>query len=295
MPDESTKSAANADAKTYDTKFAPAALSDSGDAGGAGARPSEHGVPPLRIAGCSGKPLDNIVMQSDASGEAASHVRAIRSKILASASENPLQAISVTSSSRHEGKTTVSINLAIALSEMVTGRVAIVDGDFLGPHVHVFTNVRPKTGLVDVLREGGHLTGHVYETQIPRVDIVPGISSKGLNGSEAMLALKCGDILAELRRHYKYIVVDTPPIFSASHARIFASHTDGTVLIARLEQTPREILERVTNELVFSGAKIIGCVLTHRKNHIPNLVYRFFGSTPSHYYYYNESKRGGRP
>lgn len=250
---------------------------------------------PLRIAACCGEPSDSVVLRSDGVGEAASQIRAIRARVLSRSKEKRPQVITVTSACRHEGKSTIAINLGLALSEVAAGRVVVVDGDFLAPTVHLFANVEPKSGLIDVLHDEGRLAGHVYETKMASCDIVPGVSRGDRNGAEAMLALKCEDLMAELRRYYAFVVVDTPPVFASSHARTFARHSDGVLLVVRLEQTPREVVQRAASELEASGAKIIGGVFTDRKHHIPNLIYRFLGSTPSHYYSYYSKQRRHKP
>ena len=46
--------------------------------------------------------------------------------------------------------------------------------------------------------------------------------------------------------------------------------------------------------LIHAGGNVIGCILTQRRHHIPNFIYRFFGSPPSYYYRYKRSRKAKR-
>ena len=107
---------------------------------------------------------------------------------------------------------------------------------------------------------------------------------------EGQLNRDCAALLAELRKYYAFVIVDTPPVLAASQACTFAKNCDGVILVARLEKTPRDVVRRALQELTLSGANVVGCVLTHRKHHIPNFIYRLFGSTPHYYYNYGRSR-----
>jgi capsular exopolysaccharide synthesis family protein len=226
----------------------------------------------------------------DRVGQFASQMRSLRANIVALNNGAPPRIITVTSAGREEGKTTVCANLAAALGEVEMGRIIIVDGDIVQPSLHLTMNVRVQSGLREVLREGLKLDGHIYETAIPNVDILPSFGIGPDEGFEGPLHQRCPQLLALLRKHYSYVIIDTPPVLAGSPAATFAKHSDGVILIARLEQTRREVVKRTADDLTDAGAKLIGCVLTHQKHHVPDLIYRFLGTTPTHYYRYGRDR-----
>ena len=73
-------------------------------------------------------PAPTIVMVHDKFGEVASQVRGLRARLLGMNKGKPPRTITVTSSSREEGKTTIALNLAVALAELAEGRVALSTG-----------------------------------------------------------------------------------------------------------------------------------------------------------------------
>ncbi|NIM70485.1 MAG: hypothetical protein GTO48_08555, partial [Xanthomonadales bacterium] len=106
------------------------------------------------------------------------------------------------------------------------------------------------------------------------VDIIPARPVAPDRSSDGKLVRRCRELLRKLRGHYAYVLVDTPPVIASSHAVIFGRSSDGVLLVARLEQTPREAVRRAAHELTSSGAKVLGCALTHRQHHVPDLIYR---------------------
>jgi capsular exopolysaccharide synthesis family protein len=242
-----------------------------------------------------GPPSPDVALFHDGASAFASQVRGLRAKLMAMNDGVPPRILAVTSGSREEGKTTVSINLAAALAEIHAGRVALIDGDLLRPSLQEVLNVRVDEGLNEALADNLRLDGRIYETAIPNVDVVPSKLSPPSEGIEALLHQQCGRLLQLLKRSYAYIVVDTPPVLAGSPAATFAKNSDGVILVARLEKTPRHVVTRANDELANAGAKVLGCVLTHHRHHVPNFIYRFFGTTPANYYRYGHARAGRRP
>lgn len=257
-------------------------LSEAYDVGARGGGSSQELE---RASTTPGEPDGAVVMYHDKWGQAASQIRGTCHKLLGRIDDERPKVVTITSGSRREGKTIMAFNLAVALSETEEGRVLLLDSDLRGPGIYRLANVKPDVGLPQILQGDVDLDGNVYETRIPGVDMISSPKVHELNGQQGLLAKRCRELLNKLRKHYSFIVVDTPPVISSTESRIFGSEGDGAVVIARLESTPREVVKRSIDELKNSGAKVLGCVLTDRKHHIPNLLYRLLGHSPAEYYY----------
>lgn len=259
------------------------------DRGGGGT--DRTGPLPFEMAeSAKGPPDPSLVLIHEPGGEAAAQIRSIRAKLLGMTEGQPPRVITVTSAVRREGKTTVAVNLAVALSEACSGRVLVVDGECHGPAVHALMNLDPQTGLQNMLSDDLDLGGNVHRTEVEGVDALPSAVLTETNGQEGMLAERCEELVEKLRRHYDFVVVDTPPVLVGSEARVFGKCSDGTLMVIRLERTRREVVRRSVDELKESGASVVGCVLTHRRHHIPDLIYRLIGHTPSRYYRYERDR-----
>lgn len=281
------------------------ALSKGGD-GGPPERPSEpESVSRAETAGQAapaqagnrfGEPRENVVLYHDKFGEVASQVRALRARLLSARGERSPSVITISSGTREEGKSTLAANLAVALAELDDGRVVLVDGDLAGPALDLVMNVQRAGGLNEILKNGLTLADNVYKTAVEGLDLIPSHAVAEDGNIEGLLAKRCGQLFGELKKHYRYIVIDTPPVLAGSETCAFGRKSDGVLMVARLESTSREVVKRAVDELKHSDVRILGCVLTHRKHHVPNFIYRFFGSTPHYYYSYRRSsEREGAP
>jgi receptor protein-tyrosine kinase len=237
-----------------------------------------------------------VVTVHERAGEAASQIRAVRARLLAM--PGAPRVIVITSATREEGKSTMAMNLAVALGEVDPGRIVLVDGDVHAPKVPALAGIDAISGLDDILRDGLDLNDNVYETSVPRVDIIPARSDEiaddrnGPPDQQGLLARHCAPLFAKLRTLYSFVIVDTPPVLASPEACMFGRHSDGVILIARLEKTSREAVKRAADELTKSGATVIGCVLTDRKHHVPDFIYRMFFGRTSGYYYYHYRRKG---
>ena len=245
-----------------------------------------------KVRGRCGPIASRAAVIYDAHGEVAVQIRGIRARILAMDGGKVPCAIAISSGSRAEGKTTIAVNLALSLCEIGSGRVLLIDGDMLRPSVHQVVNIRATSGLTDILSNASlDLNDNVYETVLPNLDVVPTRAVMKTQGAGGPLHHYCGELLAKLRKYYSFIIIDTPPVLAGSQAATFGKHCDGVVLVARMEKTSRHVVKRGAEELGKAGVRIIGCILTHQKHHVPDFIYRFLGTTSAHYYRYGGTAR----
>ena len=228
----------------------------------------------------------SVVMAHEPDSEIAAQVRGIRGRLLAMNKGNPPCVIVISSGNRGEGKTTTALNLCLALSEIGGGRVLLIDGDLLCPNVALRAGLDAKRGLLDALDAESNLDEAVYETRIPNLDILPTRAIASSDHSESALHQKTPALLKRLRSHYRFIVIDTPPVLAGSYAAAFGKCADGVLLVAQLERTSRHVVKRAQEELTKAGARVLGCILTHQKHHVPAFIYRLFGGSNSRYYRY---------
>ncbi len=105
-------------------------------------------VPALRekdVAGVQAPLITDAVPQNFAEA-----FRAVRTNVLFSSAEQGSRSVLVTSTQPREGKTVVTVNLALALAQ--TGqRVLLIDGDMRKPRQHELLNVTQDPGLSSLL------------------------------------------------------------------------------------------------------------------------------------------------
>jgi capsular exopolysaccharide synthesis family protein len=212
--------------------------------------------------------------------------RMIRSGLLLTQSDQPVRVILLTSSRPSEGKTSVTLNLAITLAQ--SGRqVVVVDADLRAGNCHALLGISHRYGLVHLLNDDLPLDAVLHRTSveglylIPRGPVPPDPAK--LLGSDRMK-----ETLEALRARFDLVLIDTPPAIAVSDALVLSVQCDGVLLVLRAQKTPAAAVQRVVERLEAVGAHFLGTVLVGADMRHPDYAeYR-------HYYksYYSSAHKG---
>jgi capsular exopolysaccharide synthesis family protein len=184
--------------------------------------------------------------------------RQVRTNIAFAAEKGPPKSVLITSSASSEGKTSISVNVALA-SARTGQRVVLVDADLRRPMVHTFLDTPDHRGLVDVLAGTVELSDALQYVRSGPMDVLTSgpvpTNPNELLGSETMLR-----VIKELESRYDLVIFDTPPVLPVSDALLLAVHVDAVIVVARLGQTTRDRIRRTTTALEHVNAEILGVV-----------------------------------
>jgi succinoglycan biosynthesis transport protein ExoP len=170
--------------------------------------------------------------------------------------------IVLTSPEAGDGKTTVAVNLAVALAQ-IGRKVVLVDGDLRKPQLHTILGESPEAGL-DVLLEEAENTvlqdGSLRETAIPNLRVIltqpvrEGISRK-------LHSPRMRSLLQQLRRDFDVVIIDSPPMQDISDARVLGWLGDGVLLVFRAGKTTRQAAMAAHDCLTQDGIQVLGTIL----------------------------------
>jgi polysaccharide biosynthesis transport protein len=199
-------------------------------------------------------------------------IRALHANIALGKEHQP-QVVLVASSIPGEGKTTVAVNLALALSQH--HRTCLVDGDLRRPCVAATFGLRSDRGLGDVLL--GSLALEDALVSMPgslHLAILPGGKTSDerayLIASTAMES-----IMESLRARFDFIVVDSPPIIPYAEGRVLSTLTDGIIFVTRSGITPAPAMARSMELLSeVKSPRIVKVVLN--AHNFPNQDYYYY-------------------
>jgi Mrp family chromosome partitioning ATPase len=114
--------------------------------------------------------------------------------------------------------------------------------------------------------------------------------SKPAKPLEFLSSKRFQDALMTLRKKFKYIVLDTPPILPVSDAVVLAPHVDGVILVVGAESTNHPAAKEALSRLQQVKAEVIGGILSKGN---PSTL-RTYGQG---YYYgydsYHDNRRNG--
>jgi capsular exopolysaccharide synthesis family protein len=197
------------------------------------------------------------------------------------------QVILVSSAGSGDGKSITAINLAGVLSLRSESRVLLVDGDFRKPNVHFQLGIPESPGLADIL-EGRcePLEAIVATEDFPNLFLMT--AGKPIdNPAELLQSSRWTSTAAWLKKQFRYIILDSPPIAAVADYDLLQSACDGVIVVVRPDHTSRPACMRALESV--PKDKVLGVLL--------NCVTPWFlGGTSGYdygapYYYPHEAKR----
>jgi protein-tyrosine kinase len=154
--------------------------------------------------------------------------------------------ILVTSARPNEGKTFVSVNLAIALAAEKDLSVLLIDADQTKRGITETLGIsKSARGLIDVIEDTALTWAEVIiETDIAGLSVLPSGTYHPL-GSELLNSRKMKSLLKELgeAREGTVVIIDTPPVLATTEAAILAQDVGQVVFVVEADKTNRTTIE----------------------------------------------------
>mgnify|MGYP001598836614 FL=1 len=222
-----------------------------------------------------------VLLPALASKDVVSEVFQAAATLLRSAARDlGLKTFAVTSTVPDEGKTTTSINLAVALARKGLS-VILVDADLRKPRLHALLGVDNGRGLATFLSGGGDAPQDVLqETAVANLRVIPSgpVPGDPLNLLEGV---RMKALLEELKGQADFVLCDTPPISSVGDTLTLAALCDATVFVVGAGLADQRRVAWAKHLLSHIEARVLGCILNN-------------ASLEAHGYYYYDSSRNAQ-
>lgn len=149
--------------------------------------------------------------------------------------------IMVSSALPAEGKSTMALSLARAYA--LTGkRTLLIDCDLRKPSVNKHLNLEPNHDFIDYLRQdrsSATLTSLIMRDPLSSLTVLLGGRRSDIATDELVMSDKMGRILASARKHFDYVILDTPPVEPVVDGLYLARHADMIVFVIKWASTPQ--------------------------------------------------------
>lgn len=203
-----------------------------------------------------------------------------------------IQTISLTSTIPNEGKSNVSIHLAISLAE-AGYKVCFIDADLRkSVLVGKYKMGEVQEGLTNFLSGQSDWDDCVCETEYDNLHCVFA-GPVPPNPSELLGSTLFVDKIEELKGTYDYVIIDTPPIGSVIDGAIVASVCDGTILVIGYNGVSSRQIRKTKAQLEKAGSHIIGAVLNKVDMGKGSYYDKYYGKYYGNYYgsYYGKEEK----
>lgn len=211
--------------------------------------------------------------------------RSLRTNIVFSSPDKVIQTLLITSSGPGEGKSLTMANTALSFAQQGEPTL-VIDTDLRRPVNHHLFGFDRGPGFGEMFA-GTNTIEEVCRT-------VEGTNLKVMtagaympNPAELLGSKKMDTFLVELKKRFRYILFDTPPVIAVTDAAILATKLDGVVLVIRANKTSLTVTTRTLQALRNVNARVLGCILNDVDITKGNSSYGYY----KHYYHYYLTKK----
>lgn len=191
---------------------------------------------------------------------AAEAYKMLRTNLFRVLDENPgCKVIGITSAEPAEGKSTLAINLAYCMAQ-TEKPVLLIEADLRKPVLAKRMRLSEPFGLSDML-EGFAENAVQSSGYFPNWDVLSA-GGQNSNPAEILSSQAMGELIANLRKNYAYILIDLPPLNEVTDSVAVSACLDGMLMVVRQNVTKKIALDAAMNHLRFSAAEVLGFVIT---------------------------------
>jgi protein-tyrosine kinase len=173
----------------------------------------------------------------------------------------PTNVIFITSAMPGEGKTFVSLNLALSLAAELDKRVLLIDGDAAKQDLSRWMGIADQPGLVDLLTTGKpYAESTIIDTNVDRLQVMP--CGSMVDNLDELYASKLMDTLLSGLASFdsnRILIVDGPPLIATTEAAVLARRMGQVVLVVEANKTPQSAVEQAAAQL--EGCQLVSSLL----------------------------------
>lgn len=204
---------------------------------------------------------DTLITLTDPRSPVAEAFRTLRTNLIFSGLEQPLQTLLVTSAAADEGKSTTLANLAVVMAQ--GGRNTIlVDCDLRRPRLHEVFGVPLSPGFSEWIQGESDQMPSLTATEIAGLHLLPA-GSPAPNPADLLTSRRVEALIDRLKSQADMVLFDGPPVLAVSDAALLAAKLDGVLLVVSAGRTRRDHAQRAKELLEKIRVRVVGAVLTN--------------------------------
>lgn len=184
-----------------------------------------------------------------------------------------IQSIVAASWSLDEGCSTAALGLAARSASSAQGRVCLVDADFHSAGLTRAAGMEEREGLAELLSQEVELDDVLVEGPAPNLWFLPAGRARGPESLAVDARLQ--RVIQALEERFRYVFYDASCLKRGVEAYRWGRFVVNTILVVRAGRTRRETILHAVESMHLHGMKLLGAVLNHRVDLIPNWAYPY--------------------
>jgi len=203
----------------------------------------------------------NLITLTDPRSAAAEAYRSLRTNLMFSSVENPIQTLLVTSAVEGESKSESLANLAVTFAQ-AGNKTILVDADMRRPVQHDIWSVNNR-GLTTMMLEDAALSNPpLIDTGVENLQLLPA-GDEPPNPADLLSSKRMNEVIGILKARAAYVLFDGPPVMAATDAALLGTKLDGVLLVVRAGQSRRDQTLSAREALERVNVRVVGAVLTN--------------------------------
>lgn len=190
--------------------------------------------------------------------------------------------ILITGESPEVGKSFIAANLSEVFAQL-NKKILVIDADMRLGELHKMFNMSQYNGLADYLmQDNSRLTqidniqkdniqkdnavsnlgiaDFIHPTAMDHIDFIPR-GKHPHNPASLLMNDNFGQLMAELKSQYDYIIIDSPPVLAASDAMVLGQYADKVLMVTRYDDSIEGQLVYAVKQMSKSNIQVDGIIL----------------------------------
>lgn len=191
-------------------------------------------------------------------------VRVLYTNIQLLSSDRQIKSIVISSALPGDGKSTIAFYLAKIAADMGQ-RVLLVDADLRQPVIHTLSNVNNLWGLSNLISTNLPLEEVVK--QLPLMNHLSVITAGPIppDPTKLLSSEKIKRLMVDFHSHFDLVIYDAPPVLGLADASLLAPHTDGILMVVKMDKTDSSLLKQALDSLKTSRLNVLGLISNAQK------------------------------
>ncbi len=205
-----------------------------------------------------------LVAQENMNALSAEQFRVLAGRVIQLRDKKGARILAITSALVGEGKTTVSVGLAVTLARDYLVNTILIDGDMRNAAVSARLGRHDDKGLMNVLAGECDLNAALFQHAHRNLRVLCAGKSNGDQFSLPAMRGEMQKLLDGLRHRDLLVIMDGPPILPMADMSLYAEIVDGILMVVRGGKTPQRVVIEALDFL--EGRQIEGVVLNDYVN-----------------------------